>query len=69
MLEARIPAVADIIESMSLERPCRPALGTDIILNQIRQMSGSKLDPRVVDACIRIVEHGEFQPNRMSFVE
>ncbi|PPC78664.1 hypothetical protein C4K68_03930 [Pokkaliibacter plantistimulans] len=69
LLEARILSVADIVESMSSDRPYRPALGTDIALNQIRQMSGSKLDPRVVDACIRIVERGEFQPNLMSFAE
>ncbi|MDH2436205.1 HD domain-containing phosphohydrolase [Pokkaliibacter sp. MBI-7] len=69
LLEARILSVADIVESMSSDRPYRPALGTEVALNQIRQMSGSKLDPKVVEACIRVVERGDFTPNLMCLAE
>ncbi len=58
MLEARILAVADIVEAMSSRRPYRPALGLDKALNQIKQDKGTLLDPRVVDACLRVFKGG-----------
>ena len=51
IFEARILAVADVVEAMSSHRPYRPGLGLDAALVQIRRESGTKLDPRVVDAC------------------
>jgi len=58
MVEARILAVADIVEAMSSHRPYRPALGLDKALNQIKQDKGTLLDPRVVDACLRVFKGG-----------
>ncbi|WP_298379068.1 HD domain-containing phosphohydrolase [Azospirillum sp.] len=53
ILEARILTVADIVESMSAPRPYRPALGLDAALAEITRQRGGRLDPQVVDACLR----------------
>ncbi len=62
LLEARILSVADIVEAMSSHRPYRPALGIDIALAQIKQDKGTFLDPKVVDACIKIFKEGYILP-------
>jgi hemerythrin-like metal-binding protein len=54
LLEARILTVADIVESMSSARPYRPALGIDAALEEITRLKGTRLDPTVVDACLRV---------------
>jgi len=51
ILEARIIAVADVVEAMSSHRPYRPGLGLDAALAQLRKDAGTKLDAQVVDAC------------------
>jgi putative nucleotidyltransferase with HDIG domain len=58
--EARILAVADVIEAMASHRPYRPALGTDDALTEIRAGRGTRYDPQVVDACVALFESGEF---------
>jgi len=58
MLEARILAVADIVEAMSSYRPYRPALGIEKALKQIRKDKGTLLDPKVVDVCLKIFKEG-----------
>jgi len=52
LLEARIIAVADVIEAMSSHRPYRAALGLDEALEEIRKNRGISFDPEVVDACL-----------------
>ncbi|MFQ5956524.1 MAG: HD domain-containing phosphohydrolase, partial [Candidatus Brocadiales bacterium] len=54
MLEARILAVADVVEAMSSHRPYRPALGIDKALEEISQNSGTLYDANVADACVRL---------------
>ncbi len=54
--EARIIAVADLVESMASHRPYREALGTDVALAEIRRESGTKFDADVVSACIHVFE-------------
>ena len=61
LLEARIIAVADVIEAMAYHRPYRPALGIDEALNEIRKNSGVTYDREVVDACLAIFEKGRFE--------
>jgi len=58
LLEARILAVADIIEAMSSHRPYRPALGIEKALAQIKEERGTLLDPNVVDVCLKIFKEG-----------
>jgi hypothetical protein len=52
LLEARIVAVADVIEAMSSHRPYRPGLGLDVALDEIERGRGSAYDANVVDACL-----------------
>jgi len=54
ILEARIIAVADVVEAMSSHRPYRPGLGIDIALAEIERGRGSLYDPAVADACLML---------------
>lgn len=51
LLQARIIAVADVVEAMASHRPYRPALGIDVALEEIRRGAGSLYDRDVVTAC------------------
>lgn len=59
-LEARILAVADVVEAMSANRPYRPGLGMEAALEEITRTRGAQLDPAAVDACLRIVREKGF---------
>jgi len=61
LLEARIMAVADVVEAMASHRPYRPALGIDIALEEIEKNKGGVYDPEVVDACLRIFKEEKFK--------
>ena len=52
--EARIIAVADVIEAMCSHRPYRPAMGVEPALEEISAKRGVLYDAAVVDACIRL---------------
>jgi HD-GYP domain-containing protein (c-di-GMP phosphodiesterase class II) len=54
LLEARIIAVADVVEAMSAHRPYRPGFGFEKALEEIERRRGSFYDPQVVDACLRL---------------
>lgn len=54
LTEARILAVADVVEAMSSHRPYRPAHSMDEALSEILQNKGILYDPKVVDACWRL---------------
>ena len=54
ILEARILAVADVLEAMASHRPYRPALGLDKALDELSQKKGTIYDLEVVDACLRL---------------
>ena len=54
MLEARIMAVADVVEAMATHRPYRPGLGIDMALAEIERGRGSAYDPVVADACLKL---------------
>ncbi|MCX7843973.1 MAG: HD-GYP domain-containing protein [Candidatus Bipolaricaulota bacterium] len=58
LLEARILAVADVVEAMSSHRPYRPALGVEAALAEIREKAGKLYDPKVVEACLRVFARG-----------
>ncbi|MFA5400542.1 MAG: PAS domain S-box protein [Dehalococcoidia bacterium] len=61
MLEARILAVADVVEAISSHRPYRPSLGIENALAEIQQNRGKLYDPGAVDACLRIFNEHRFQ--------
>jgi PAS domain S-box-containing protein/putative nucleotidyltransferase with HDIG domain len=61
LLEARILAVADVMEAMSSHRPYRPSIGADKALDEISQNRGILYDPAVVDACITAFTRAGFR--------
>ncbi len=60
MQEARILAVADVVEALSSHRPYRPALGLDRALAEIAGARGVLYDEPVVDACMRLFREKGF---------
>ena len=61
LLEARIIAVADVMEAMISHRPYRPGLSLQKAILELRHGSGSKYDGRVVNACIAVMERGGYE--------
>jgi len=61
LLEARILAVADVVEAMASHRPYRPALGIDKALEEISQNKGILYDPKVVDVCLKLFKEKGFK--------
>jgi putative nucleotidyltransferase with HDIG domain len=53
-LEARIMAVADVVEAIASHRPYRPSLGIDFALDEISRNKGILYDADVVDACLKL---------------
>lgn len=54
LIEAKILAVADVVESMASHRPYRPKLGIDKALEEIMQKRNKLYDAAAVDACVRL---------------
>jgi putative nucleotidyltransferase with HDIG domain len=61
LLEARILAVADVVEAMASHRPYRPALGIEMALEEVSKNKGSLYDPDVVDACLELFTKKRFE--------
>ncbi len=61
LLEARIMAVADVVEAMSSHRPYRPALGIEKALAEINTQRGILYDTQVVNACSNLFTQGRFK--------
>ena len=55
-LAAQIISVADTYEAMTSTRPYRPALSHETAVAELRRVSGTQLNPLVVDAFIRQLE-------------
>ena len=60
LLEARILAVADVVEAMSANRPYRAGLGMQAALDEITRKRGAGLDALVVDACLSLIREKGF---------
>jgi HD-GYP domain-containing protein (c-di-GMP phosphodiesterase class II) len=54
LLEARVMAVADVVEAMFSHRPYRPGMGLDAALAEVETNSGRFYDARAVAACLRL---------------
>ena len=48
-LEARIVAVADVYDALSVDRPYRKKLSRENIMETMAEMRGTNLDPTIVD--------------------
>ena len=60
-LEARVLAVADVVEAMASHRPYRPALGMEVALKEIEKNKDILYDPKVVAACIKVFKEKGFK--------
>jgi PAS domain S-box-containing protein len=61
ILEAKILAVADVIEAMSSARPYRPAMGIDKALEEIANGRGKLYDTIVADAYLKLFKTEGFE--------
>ena len=59
-LEAKVLAVADVVEAMASHRPYRPALGLDAALEEIEKNRGILYDRDAADACARLFREKGF---------
>ncbi len=54
LLEAKIMAVADVVEAMSSHRPYRPSLSLEKALQEISNNSGICYDQKIVESCVNL---------------
>jgi HD-GYP domain-containing protein (c-di-GMP phosphodiesterase class II) len=59
--EAKIIAVADVVEAMSSYRPYRAALGIDAALEEITNNKETLYEPDVVDVCVKLFREKGFK--------
>jgi len=60
LLEAKILAVADVVEAIASHRPYRPALGIDKALEEIELNKGKLYDPRITQICLKLFQKDNF---------
>ncbi len=61
IFEAKILAVADVVEAIASHRPYRPALGIDKALEEISQNRGVLYDSQVTDDCLKLFAEKRFR--------
>lgn len=59
-LEAKILAVADLVEAMSSHRPYRPARSINAALEELVKQKGIHFEPKVVEACLYLFQKKHF---------
>ncbi|MGW8185841.1 MAG: HD-GYP domain-containing protein, partial [Desulfobacterales bacterium] len=60
LLEARILAVADVVESIASFRPYRPQLGLEAAIDEIQAHKGVLYDASVVEICTALISQQGF---------
>lgn len=60
LLEARIIAVADVVEAMASHRPYRASLGLELALEEITKNKKILFDETVVNACLSVIKSNGF---------
>jgi len=64
LFEARIIAIADVIEAMASHRPYREGLGIEVALAEVERGRGSVYDPVIADTCLMLFRNkGYVLPN------
>jgi putative two-component system response regulator len=61
MVEAKIIAVADMVEATAHHRPYRPAKGLEQAIIELGNEKGIRYDSRISDAAIALLTEGAFQ--------
>ena len=64
-LEARILAVADVVEAMASFRPYRPAPGIEAALEEIDKNAGVLYDREAAEACLRLFREKGYELTRV----
>lgn len=65
LVEARILAVADVLEAMSGHRPYRPARGLDAALAELARHKETLYDRAPVDACMAVLHRHGTEPEAL----
>ena len=58
--EAKVLAVADVLDAMMTRRPYREGLGLEAALREIETGKGKLYDPAAVDACVSLFRQKAF---------
>lgn len=61
LIEARILAVADVVEAMVSYRPYRPPLGIELALAEIEKNAGILYDRNVADTCLKLFREKRYK--------
>lgn len=61
LFEAKVLAVADVVEAIASHRPYRPALGIEAALDEIEKKADMLYDKNAVRACIRLFKEEDFK--------
>jgi putative nucleotidyltransferase with HDIG domain len=61
LYEAKVIAVADVVEAMSSHRPYRAAVGLNLALDEISRRRGAAYDIDCVDACLTLFRDKNFR--------
>jgi PAS domain S-box-containing protein/putative nucleotidyltransferase with HDIG domain len=61
LLEAKIIAIADVVEAMASHRPYRAALGIEKAIEEIRGGMGKKYDPAISETCIDLFTKKKYE--------
>jgi putative two-component system response regulator len=59
LLEAKVIAVADVVEAISSHRPYRPSLGLEVALEELERQGGRLYDQLVVSATLDLLRGGD----------
>lgn len=60
--EAKVLAVADVVEAITSHRPYRAALGIEKGIDELNRGRGIIYDAKIVDACIELITKDGFNP-------
>ena len=60
-LVARIVAISDVYDAMTTDRPYRKAMPTEVVLREFMSMSGSVLDPHLVELFFELMKERNHQ--------
>jgi HD-GYP domain-containing protein (c-di-GMP phosphodiesterase class II) len=60
LIEAKIIAVADVVEAIASHRPYRPALGINVALEEIENNKGILYDVQMAETCLKLFREEGF---------
>jgi HD-GYP domain-containing protein (c-di-GMP phosphodiesterase class II) len=61
LIESKIMVVADMFEAMTADRPYRPGMPVETVLELLEAEAGTKLDAEAVRLCASMCRQGQFQ--------